>query len=454
MNAASTFHCPSCSAPLDAPVEGGTLHCPYCGNTIIPPDSLVAQRAEVETQQVSVVTSGTTIDFQEYRDLLAQGQNMEAIKRLHTATGIGLKQSQEIIEALERGEDMSALAALLGGILPDQQAAEMVQAIDLGGQGIPPATIKRTVNISGALLTCGMLALIGFILLATIVPIIFAFVVGGGPLAPLWSQVDPLSPVGIELRFGESGIGAGQFDDPRPSLPMAMGISTRRLQQRRLQSFDRDGKFRWLANLGEENYVQGLDIARDGALLVVARGALRRFNPADGLSSRGRLSMRKIISRMSPWLPTGASRPSLIQEGILVLDPDYQPLLHVPQAVSTASGDSELEANIDIDGLGNLYVRARSTMRYSIFLRRALHQSHCQPGRCQRPAPAPGDLAIDGQGRIYVSDFNGVQIFDGDGHFLDKFDLGGYVFGLNFDLQDKLYTVSNDPEVMRLSVEK
>ena len=49
---------------------------------------------------------------------------------------------------------------------------------------------------------------------------------------------------------------------------------------------------------------------------------------------------------------------------------------------------------------------------------------------------------------------NGVQIFDSDGRYLEKFDLSGYVFGLNFDLQDKLYTVSNDPEVMRLAVRK
>ena len=381
---------------------------------------------------------------------------MEAIKRLHTATGIGLKQSQEIIEALERGEDMSALAALLGGILPDQQAAEMVQAIDLGGQGIPPATIKRTVKIAGASLTCGMLALIGFILLATIVPIIFAFVVGGGPLAPLWNQVDPLSPVGIELRFGESGIGAGQFDDPRAIAADGDGnIYVADYSSGRLQSFDRDGKFRWLANLGEENYVQGLDIARDGALLVVARGALRRFNPADG-AELPRLPLdEEYYFEDVAVAPDGRIATIVDSEGILVLDRNYQPMLHVPQAVSTASGDSELEANIDIDGLGNLYVLGtfnNSVFRFSPdgrFTNRIASQ-----GDARGQLRAPGDLAIDGQGRIYVSDFNGVQIFDGDGQFLDKFDLGGYVFGLNFDLQDKLYTVSNDPEVMRLRIER
>ena len=179
------------------------MRCAYCGNTIIPPESLATRRDEVDAQQVSITTSAATIDFQEYRDLLAQGEKIEAIKRLRRATGLGLKQSKEIIEALERGEDMSALAALLGGMLPDQQAAEAMQAINLEGQSISPASVKRTVKIAGASLTCGMLALIGFILLVTVVPVVFALVVGGGPLAPLWNQIDPLSPVGIELRFGE-----------------------------------------------------------------------------------------------------------------------------------------------------------------------------------------------------------------------------------------------------------
>lgn len=432
------------------------MRCPYCGNTIIPPESLAARRDEVEAQQVSVVASGATIDFQEYRDLLAQGEKMEAIQRLHKATGLGLKQSQEIIDALERGEDMSALAALLGGILPDQQAAEAMQAINLGGQSISPASVKRTVKIAGASLTCGMLALIGFILLATVVPIVFALVVGGGPLAPLWSQVDPLSPVGIELRFGESGIGAGQLDDPRAVAADEDGnIYVADYSSGRLQSFDREGKFRWLANLGEENYVQALEIARDGALLVVARGALRRFDTAGGVELPALALSDEYYFEDVAVAPDGRIATIVDSEDILVLDPAYKPLLQVPQAVSTASGDSELKANIDIDGLGNLYVLGAFNNAVFKFTPDGRFTNRiASQGDAQGQLRAPGDLAIDGQGRIYVSDFNGVQIFDGDGRYLDKFDLGGYVFGLNFDLDGKLYTVSNDPEVMRLGIER
>ena len=118
------------------------------------------------------------------------------------------------------------------------------------------------------------MALIGFIVLATVVPIFFALVVGGGRLAPVWNKVNPLSKVGIELRFGEQGIGAGQFEDPRAVVVDGDGnLYVADYSSGRVQSFDPNGQFRWLANLGDENYIQSLDVARDGSLLVVARGA-------------------------------------------------------------------------------------------------------------------------------------------------------------------------------------
>jgi len=53
---------------------------------------------------------------------------------------------------------------------------------------------------------------------------------------------------------------------------------------------------------------------------------------------------------------------------------------------------------------------------------------------------------------VYVSDFNGVQVFEGDGRYVDHFDPGGFVFGLNFDVQDRLYTISNSPSATRYQI--
>jgi DNA-directed RNA polymerase subunit RPC12/RpoP len=453
MNEATTFHCPSCSAPLEAPAGLASLRCPYCGSTVIPP-----QATSGSAQPGTAVTSRVSIDFQEYRDLLAQGEKMEAIKRLRLATGLGLKQSKDIIDALERGEDMTAVGELLGE-LSGQAIGDVMGSIGIGqpeAQSRGGKQAAKAAGIAGISLTCGVIAFIVFVLMLTLIPVFFAMAAEGGPLAPLWNQINPRSAVSIELRFGEEGIGAGQLTDPRAIAADEGGnIYVADYSTGRLQSFDPDGSFRWLANLGEDSYVDALDVAGDGALLVVARGALRRFNLADGSELPPPTLPEEYYFEDVNVAPDGHIAAIVDSEDILVLDPAYQQVLYVPKAVSSASGDSELDADIEIDGLGNLYVLGSfnySVFKYSPdgrFTNRILSR-----GEEKGQLTSPGDLAVDGQGRIYVSDMGGVQIYDPDGRYLNQFNLGGYVFGLNFDLQDNLYTVSNKPLVMRLRIKK
>lgn len=51
----------------------------------------------------TVVTVRTeTIDDEEIRELVRQNRKIEAIKRLRDATGLGLKEAKDAVEALER----------------------------------------------------------------------------------------------------------------------------------------------------------------------------------------------------------------------------------------------------------------------------------------------------------------------------------------------------------------
>lgn len=51
----------------------------------------------------TVVTVRTeTIDDDEIRELIRQNRKIEAIKRLRDATGLGLKEAKDAVEALER----------------------------------------------------------------------------------------------------------------------------------------------------------------------------------------------------------------------------------------------------------------------------------------------------------------------------------------------------------------
>jgi sugar lactone lactonase YvrE len=65
---------------------------------------------------------------------------------------------------------------------------------------------------------------------------------------------------------------------------------------------------------------------------------------------------------------------------------------------------------------------------------------------------APSEIAIDGFGRVFVSDINGIQVFSPDGRYLDRFRVEGYAFGLVFNDQNDLYVVTNKPEVFVYSI--
>lgn len=52
--------------------------------------------------QTIVTVRTETIDDEEIRELIRQNRKIEAIKRLRDATGLGLKEAKDAVEALER----------------------------------------------------------------------------------------------------------------------------------------------------------------------------------------------------------------------------------------------------------------------------------------------------------------------------------------------------------------
>jgi sugar lactone lactonase YvrE len=65
---------------------------------------------------------------------------------------------------------------------------------------------------------------------------------------------------------------------------------------------------------------------------------------------------------------------------------------------------------------------------------------------------APEDIVVDGQGRVYVSDIKGVQIFNRDGRYLGMIKVDGAAFGMAVDNQDNLYVITNHPTVYKFKV--
>ena len=63
-------------------------------------------------------------------------------------------------------------------------------------------------------------------------------------------------------------------------------------------------------------------------------------------------------------------------------------------------------------------------------------------------------IAVDGYGRIFVSDIWGIQMFNSDGQYLGFLDIDGVAFGMTFDLQNNLYIASNAGKVFKYEIEK
>jgi len=105
--------------------------------------------------------------------------------------------------------------------------------------------------------------------------------------------------------------------------------------------------------------------------------------------------------------------------------------------------NSELDTRVAIDGLGNIF--ALGTFNTAVFkfspegkyLNRFGGDGD-QPGQFR----APEAIAVDGQGRVYVSDFKGIQVFDGAGRYLDLIKVDGFPFGMTFNDRNELFVAT------------
>jgi sugar lactone lactonase YvrE len=112
-------------------------------------------------------------------------------------------------------------------------------------------------------------------------------------------------------------------------------------------------------------------------------------------------------------------------------------------AISSASGDSELDTRVAIDGLGNIY--ALGTFNNAVFKfgpdGRFITRFGSQ-GQQAGQISAGQAIAVDGKGRVFVSDSKGVQVFDGNGRYLTVFKPEGVASGMVFNDKNELFIVA------------
>ena len=448
--------CPACGAPLDPQPGEVTIKCGYCGNSVILPHAMRAPMSHG-----NFATSSTGFDLssvvdqagriKEVVELVRAGKKIEAIKLYREITGMDLKEAKEAVEAIAAGQPI---------------------AMDLGGG----ASVNLRGSKLGLWLGCGITAIVLFIIgsallpvLAT-VPIIAALVGFSGdvqistpePGKSIEIPIPGLAPIASfakqVLAFGEKGSGPGLFDDPRyVAVDGAGNIYVGDYQDGRVQVFDGQGGFQRQINIGD-SILRGMAVSPGGDLYLAFDGEVHFYDPNGG--AQGTLAYDDYIDSIA--LGADGSLYAVIDgETLLRFSPDGSPSLEIPNAVSSITNDSELDTSVAVDGLGNIYALGSFNSAVFIYSPEGTFVDRFG-GDTTTPAggvdtgrfQAVDAIAVDGYGRIFVSDIWGIQMFSSDGQYLDYLDIDGVAFGMAFDLQNNLYIASNSGQVFKYEIDK
>ena len=315
---------------------------------------------------------------------------------------------------------------------------------------------------------------IWLVLAIPLIGLIIAGLAALGALAPLFYSVSrpavqPVKPVApilpnketkpgfasVLLDFGKEGIGAGMFNDARSIAVDGAGrIYVGEYTGGRIQVFDPEGKFVTQWSIGDRKTIlRGLAADRKGTVYVVEGGHIDRYRGETGEKVGEVAYERNGFDDVSVGADGGlVAAWQSNRDDILVFDANGKLVRTIPEAISGASGDSELAMRVAVDGAGNIFALGRFNNgvfkfgRDGKFINR-FGDDGDQPGQFR----APYSIAVDGYGRVYVGDMKGIQVFDGNGRYVSVINVKNVAFGMVFNDKNELFAVARD-HVVKYSV--
>ena len=334
------------------------------------------------------------------------------------------------------------------------QPARIISSIDINVGPHVAATAKRAVWVMvliplliGVLIIAGVLA--GFF--GALAPLMRSTnrAAGSGTGPSGARGANPADAFAHEvLKFGSEGIGPGMMKDARSIATDAAGrIYVAEYLGGRVQVFDAGGTFitQWMVDT--KMPLRGMAADRKGTVYIAQRGALTRYEGVTG----------KPLGEIQFADGNGFDDVSATADGGLVcswqrnrddivrLDAEGKVVRTITKAISTVADRPELDVSVATDGLGNIYALGsftNSVFKFGPdgrFLNRFGSQGN-QPGQFQ----AAQAIAVDGKGRVFVSDIKGIQVFDSDGRYLTIFKPEGIASGMVFNDKNELLVASRN----------
>ena len=259
----------------------------------------------------------------------------------------------------------------------------------------------------------------------------------------------------VLLDFGSEGIGPGMFNNARSIAVDGAGrIYVGEYTGGRIQVFDPDGKFVTQWSIGDrKTLLRGLAADRKGTVYVVEGGRIDRYRGETGEKLGTLAYERNGFDDVTVGADGGlVTAWQSNRDDIVVFDANGKVVRTIPEAVSGASGDSELAMRVAVDGAGYIYALGRFNDGVFKFGRDGKFMNRFgsggdHPGQFR----AAYSIAVDGHGRIYVGDMKGIQVFDGNGRYLSVISVKNVAFGMCFNDKNELFVVARD-HVVKYSV--
>ncbi|HYR10985.1 MAG TPA: hypothetical protein VEQ60_24610 [Longimicrobium sp.] len=437
----AALRCPTCSAPLDIPPEHATVtRCTYCGAGVLLTERGGSVQAAAQHERHADAIA-------EVLRQLRAGSKIGAIKEYRERFGVGLAEAKYAVERLEAGQHggFAASTATSGTAAPEAPRSPFEPARSRAA-GVTAAIILTVVAAGVGLLATGKRA-------EPPAPPVQTAPATPSPAAPLVEE--PAGPPPFAepvLRFGSEGTGAGRFEDARSVATDGAGrIYVAEYTGGRVQVFDSAGTFvtQWMADTRMP--LLDLEADRGGTVYVVQSGRIRRY---EGATGRALGEVRR---------PSGASFDdvALALDGSLWTVSGMHQVTHlgadgrVLRTINTREAIDEDAApvRVAVAGTGDVYVMDRWTGE--VYHLDASGRFRDRFGGRSKPGEpgmrAPQGLAIDGRGRVFVSDMmGGIHVFSADGRFIEEFGGDLNPFGITFNDRDDLFATNrNDHEVVR-----
>jgi streptogramin lyase len=255
----------------------------------------------------------------------------------------------------------------------------------------------------------------------------------------------PPRPPEPQPFFGKEGVGAGHFKDARSIAVDAAGnIYVGEYTGGRIQVFDKDGKFVTQWTVDPKMPLRGMTADRRGTVYVVQKGEINKYEGATGRflgkTGEGGGHYDDVFATPDGGLVAFARKQ---YDNVVRLDSSGQVRQVIEKAVSGQTDRSELSIRVAADGAGNVYALGEFNDAVFKFSPDGRFQTRFggdgdEPGLFR----APDAVAVDNQGRVYVADFKGVQVFDPNGRYLKVIDVKGAASGLAFNDKNELLVVA------------